>query len=119
MSIFLDLFPENRIHLIGTLSGSSIIEEMSAQEFRGMVIKCLTGQNPRIHTENWAQAKVFHGVFSGIEEMFRGGKALDYNFIRNAPNCAADYLFKHHRADRKSAERLNKNDIILCQWVCN
>ncbi len=118
-STFWDLFPKNRRHLIGTISGSSIIEEMSANEFRQMIIECLTGRNPRIHTENWAQAKIYHGVFTGIEEMFAAGKAGDKGFISNAPKRAAEALRKHHKSTRNSRSRLQKEDIVLCQWVCN
>jgi hypothetical protein len=119
MSIFLEFFPENRRHLIGTLSGNSIIDEMSSGEFHQMVIECLTGRNPRIHTENWAQAKVFHGVFTGIQEMFTDGKKGDNNFIVDAPKLAAEYLYKHRKSARKSPDKLTDTDIILCQWICN
>lgn len=119
MSIFLDFFPQNRRHLIGTLSGNSIIDEMSSIEFRQMVIECLTGRNPRIHTENWAQAKVFHGVFTGIQDMFFDGKKHNPNFIIDAPKEAARYLYNHRKTPRNPDLRLSDTDVILCQWICN
>lgn len=119
MSIFFDNFPENRRHLIGTISGSSIIEEMAEDEFRQMIIECLTGRNPRIYTESWAQAKVFHGVFTAIEEMYLKGKEDEPNFILEAPLKASQYLNKHHTSQAGSSDKLNNIDIILCQWICN
>jgi hypothetical protein len=116
MSIFFDYFPKNRRHLIGTISGNSIIDEMSSDEFHQMIRECLTGLNPRIHTENWAQAKVFHGVFTGIQEMFLKGKKIHKNFILEAPLESAKYLYKHHAS---SKQRLDNNDLILCRWLCN
>ena len=114
-SILYQLFPDNRKHLIGTLSGSSIIDEMSADEFRTMLIECLTGRNPRIHTENWAQSRVFHGVFTGIQEMYAKGKKTDAKFISEAPTRASHFLYEHHT----KVNRLIKDDILLCQWICN
>ena len=114
-SIFYKLFPDNRKHLIGTLSGSSIIDEMSADEFRTMLIECLTGRNPRIHTENWAQSRVFHGVFTGIQEMYAEGKKTDPKFISKAPLKAVHFLHEH----RTKVNRLKKEDVLLCQWICN
>ncbi len=114
-SIFYKLFPDNRKHLIGTLSGSSIIDEMSADEFRTMLIECLTGRNPRIHTENWAQSRVFHGVFTGIQEMYAKGKKNYPKFILEAPIMAARFLYEHHT----KTNRLSKEDVLLCQWICN
>ena len=118
-SKFYQLFPDDRKHLIGTLSGSSIIDEMSADEFRTMIIECMTGRNPRIHTENWAQSRVFHGVFTGIQEMYDRGKELNPDFITLAPQSAAEYLRSHHTSTRGSPNRLIKEDLLLCQWVCN
>jgi hypothetical protein len=114
-SSFYEHFPSDRRHLIGSISGNSIISEMSSTEFRTMLIECLTGRNPRIHTENWAQSRVFHGVFTGIQEMYASGLKTDPKFITNAPNVASLYLKNHH--ERK--KRLEKNDVLLCQWVCN
>lgn len=119
MSIFLSYFPENRRHLIGTLSGNSIINEMSSDEFHQMIRECLTGRNPRIHTENWAQAKVFHGVFTGIQEMFAAGKKDDQFFIVQAPTEAAEYLYRHRKSTRNLDDKLTTSDVILCQWICN
>lgn len=119
MSIYFDLFPENRRHLIGTVSGNSIIYEMTSAEFHEMIIECLTGRNPRIHTENWAQAKVYHGVFTGIQEMFASGKKLDDNFIIQAPENAAEYLYRHRMATNNSVNKLESKDVVLCQWICN
>ena len=118
-SKFYRLFPDNRKHLIGTISGSSIIDEMSTDEFRTMIIECLTGRNPRIHTENWAQSRVFHGVFTGIHEMYDRGKKSDPDFITQAPQSAAECLRSHHTSTRNSPNRLIKEDMLLCQWVCN
>jgi hypothetical protein len=121
MSIFFDLFPEDRRHLIGTLSGNSIINEMSSDELHDMIIECLTGRNPRIHTESWAQAKVFHGVFTGIQKMFCEGKKNNPQFILDAPKVASKYLYNHRTSAKKkpSSDRLTKIDITLCQWLCN
>jgi hypothetical protein len=88
---------------------------MSPQEFHTMIIECLTGRNPRIHTENWAQSRVFHGVFTGIQEMYANGVKNDSNFIVDAPQVAASYLKNHY--ERK--DRLEENDVKLCQWICN
>ena len=115
MSIFLDLFPKNRRHLLDKISGSSIFAEMTQVEFKKMLVDCLTGENPRIKTETWAQAKVFHGVFSGLKDMFEAGKKEDPAFIELAPTRAAEALYDHYK--RKS--RLKKDDVVLCQWICN
>ncbi|MBF2755545.1 MAG: hypothetical protein ISN29_09870 [Gammaproteobacteria bacterium AqS3] len=118
-SIFWDHFPTNRRHLLGPVSGNSILEEVSETEFRDMLIECLTGRNPRILTENWAQAKIYHGVFTGIEEMFIAGKESHPDFVADAPIEAAKFLQYHYKAEKNSPDRLKKDDIILCQWVCN
>lgn len=118
MSIFLEHFPRDREHLIGKITGSSIIEEMTPREFKDLIIECLTGRNPRIYTETWAQSKIFHGVFSGICEMFELGKVSDDDFIVKAPERAAYELLKHY-ASATRANRLSPSDKILCQWICN
>ena len=115
MSIFYELFPINRKHLLGKISGSSIFSEMTSEEFQEMIISCLTGDNPRLKTEIWAQSKVFHGVFSGLEEMFSKGKSNDRSFIEKAPLLAAECLKKHYGGIIKLIEE----DKRLCQWICN
>ena len=115
MSVFINLFPKNRIHLLGSINGSSIFAEMTQLEFKSMIMDCLTGENPRIKTESWAQSKVFHGVFSGLEEMFLMGKEQDPAFIRNAPKRAAEALYNHYQRKVK----MSSADVILCQWICN
>ena len=79
-----------------------------------MIINCLTGENPRIYTESYGVG-IFHGVFSGIDKMFAEGKKTDPSFIQLAPERASKYLYKHRTGESK----LDVNDRILCQWICN
>ena len=115
-SIFYELFPINRKHLLGKITGNSIISEMSENQFRSMIIGCLTGENPRFQTENWAQSKIFHGVFTGLIEMFDSGKRQDDSFIINSPIKAASYLLDHRINKEK---KLIPDDKTLCQWIVN
>jgi hypothetical protein len=113
-SIFYRYFPSNRRHLLGSISGNSIIGTFTEKGFRDMIIDCLTGINPRIYTEIFG-VRVVHGVTSGITEMFAKGKEQDTNFICNAPVVAAELLCKHH----KNTLRLSQDDRNLCEWICN
>ena len=118
-SDFYRLFPADRRGLLGSVTGNSIMAGMAEREFRELIVSCLTGSNPRIYTETWAVSKVFLGVFTGIQQMFEAGKRDDPDFVLDAPIRAAAALRAHHTAARRAAARLQTEDRVLCEWICN